>query len=472
MGRGKRKSKTKSWRAHFAKEKSLKLEQEKEKEKLSEQLDQTSLENDSEFQGFPRLPQSLQCTQPLPYTPLHKPVIRETSATNVLKELSSKGKRALATKLHTARMLLTTQSAHVYVSRRMWELMHLLVNRAVDKKGDDVEISGLGTIDLTSQDRKIAIEINDLWFLKQANSTGLTSQFPDAVEKWLNDNFPKWKTDTLNRPNILWWHKHPGATFFSGRDEQTIENLCKMSGMVLSIVTNTKREVEMRLDYNLPLSELPVKINISRHNNLHIIEPDFIGQELRDAVNKEWDEKIEVREFGGWGEESTDAKLHKTAKQGGRIGVAAQKVLTEMDKPCVEKGYTRYEKSVKQVVKVHNMPWYDDNDYTPVTLETEAEDDKKDEIIDNAAKECMESAASVPENMAEWLEDWEDKEMVHAFGEVCKKCEEYPLHAKMSRVTGYCIECRRGMMEEFTADSESDDINFEQKKGRGGWLMD
>jgi len=320
------------------------------------------------------------------------------------------------------------------MDRRLWELMHLLVNRAVDEKGNDVEISGLGTIDMTSKDRKIALEVNDLWFLKQVNSTGLTSQFPEAVEKWLNDNFPKWKTDVLNRPNILWWHKHPGATFFSGRDEQTIENLCKMSGLVLSICTNRKREAEIRLDYNLPLSELPVKIDISRHNNLHIIDPDFIGDELRDAVDKEWDDKIELREFGDWEGENSEAKLNKTAKQGGRIGAAAQKVLGETHK-------TSYEKSVSKVVKVSSMSWGGAAIF-------------ENDVMEQAAKDCMESVKSVPRSMEAWLDDWDEKEMVHEFGEICKRCEEYPLNAKMSRITGYCVECRRDMVEDYTPDTD------------------
>ncbi len=312
--------------------------------------------------------------------------------------------------------------------------MHLLVIKAVDEKGKDVEVSGLGVINVShDNDRNIAIDIEDLWFLKQVNATGSTNQFPQAVEKWLNDNFPKWHTDPLNRPNLLWWHKHPASTFWSGRDNQTIDNLCKMSGMVLSIVTNRKREAELRLDYNMPLSELPIKINISRHTGLHIQDPDFIGADLREAVDKEWEEKVELREFGEW--EENDDKVIKLTGLSDRLGDAARRVMAEKQKDTSDNG--------------SHTPYH----YSPlVTMPAIVKESNKDS-----------------NDMVRWLEDWEDEEMVFGLGEMCVRCGDAPLNAKHSRVTGLCIECRRTLMNEL---SNTDDDDIDATMGVGGWLKD
>lgn len=148
-------------------------------------------------------------------------------------------------------------------------------------------------------------EVSNLWMTPQRNNSGRTVALTSGKEAWFESEFGKeYLKDPVRRPNVLWWHKHPGHDpgAFSHQDKMAINSLCMLGGFVMSVVTSSNRKVLARLDYNLPISEAPlcVELSTSSHNSdLEIVEPDYLGAlwnadvpdagTIREYIDTQWD---------------------------------------------------------------------------------------------------------------------------------------------------------------------------------------
>jgi len=183
----------------------------------------------------------------------------------------------------------------------------------------------------------------------QRNNSGRTVALPSGTEDWFKQEFGEnYLKDPIHRPNVLWWHKHPGEHpgNFSTQDLSAINSLCSMGGIVMSVVTSSTRKVLARLDYNLPISELPLSIKldtVGMNSDIEIVEPDYLGFKwnnkpdaptYRECVDEAWDSMVQDYDDNPGMHETSEKSLFDLADMDDeddpvkkRIKAAAHKAL-------------------------------------------------------------------------------------------------------------------------------------------------
>lgn len=151
------------------------------------------------------------------------------------------------------------------------------------------EISGLGKVELVSENGEEYLIVDDLEIFEQTVSAAHSTIPDEALAKFTfemtkkGEDLSKWR---------LWWHSHAKmSVFFSGTDTSTIDKSTEFPWM-LSLVTNHAGDMKARFDLYDP-------IRVTK-DNLDIITIPRQDLELKEKCKKEIQEKVSTRVTVGY----------------------------------------------------------------------------------------------------------------------------------------------------------------------------
>lgn len=155
----------------------------------------------------------------------------------------------------------------------------------------DLEISGMGEVQKTTENGETVLTITGIRIFKQQVTSGNTILDRRALGKFYDDilregkKMQEWK---------LWWHSHNSmGAFFSGTDTQTIEDFnleTKQDNWILALVTNHSGDTLIRCD----IFE-PIRYTIDGLE----LDIDYGDEEMRKEIKKEIEEKVTQPSFLG-----------------------------------------------------------------------------------------------------------------------------------------------------------------------------
>jgi hypothetical protein len=327
--------------------------------------------------------------------------------------------------------------------------MHHIVRRSGKE-----EVSGFARLEMVQgrHDRSLVFEAQNLWMTPQRNNTGLTVALQSGKEAWFESEFGKdYLKDPIRRPNVLWWHKHPGdhPGAFSYQDKVAINSLCMLGGFVMSVVTSSRRKVLARLDYNLPISEAPlcVELKTDGHDpDLEIVEPDYMGFPwdphdpqgitIRAQVDAVWDEYIRSTDDNPGEHELSEASLFD---------------LSEMDDagdPIKKRIKAAAERTLDKQL---HTPTAHEQRYRPTSKNYKGGNGRDDTPRSTVAEHIRSAAQFMGFGYGVNADDG-DEETVRVYDRrtnspvtTCNVCENV-LAGRDQRVRGICDSCRIGLL--------------------------
>lgn len=163
--------------------------------------------------------------------------------------------------------------------------MKLIIPKEIEAKihayvmAVDSEIAGMGKVHVEGTN----IIVDDVMIYEQ-KVTGATADLSqEAIAKWLTELV---RAGGSPRDWKLWWHSHHTmSAFFSGRDTATID-LQTESDWLVSLVVNTKREREARIDLYRPFRISETDLDIEIAGESAFVVPPEIAEEVARKVSR------------------------------------------------------------------------------------------------------------------------------------------------------------------------------------------
>jgi hypothetical protein len=177
---------------------------------------------------------------------------------------------------------------------------------------DKNEISGFGTIEpIKEKGQTIALHVQEIFLPEQTNNGSLSdiadedmSKFCASLEEYQLERFK------------FWWHSHVQMpTFWSSTDKKTVDEF-RSRDFFVSLVTNVKHDVLVRLDYYSPfhvhVNQIPLFINVDlsqnkikqilfdEYNNFGYVDPtcffnkDILSEATKKKLQNEFNTKVKT----------------------------------------------------------------------------------------------------------------------------------------------------------------------------------
>lgn len=172
-------------------------------------------------------------------------------------------------------MLGEDTTSKIYIAAKTMQKINLYV------KESQGEISGIGCV--VPLDKGLLIK--DVFLFKQETGPGDTELDNETMLDFLYEINMR---DADPAELKCWWHSHPDKVYWSGIDNSNIERF-KDVGYLVSLVTNKKREVLVRLDMFKPIR--------ATFDQLPLVILEAKDEVLEAEIKAEFAEKVTYRTY-------------------------------------------------------------------------------------------------------------------------------------------------------------------------------